>query len=344
MTHRFPIKEIARQAGLGVATVDRVLHNRQNVSPQTRRRVEAAMDELASQEQQLSARGRRLFIDIVAEAPRRFSGEVRRATEAILPVITSGVFRPRFIFQETATERDMDALLQRIAKRGSHGVCLKARDIPSVRHAVDRLEAAGIPVVTLVTDLPASSRTGYVGLDNANAGRTAAYLLARSVGSGTATVLATRSQDAFSGEAERYNHFIEALGVECPGAPVIDISGGAGMGGATAARLGSALDRVSGGPVAVYSMGGGNAAILRVLQDRKIDLCAYVAHDLDRENLSLLRDGRVDFVLYHDLQNDMRNVMSMFAACHGLGPKPASVLTSDIQIVTPFNVPGGSAA
>jgi len=38
MTHRFPVKEIARQAGVGPATVDRVLHARANVSPQTRAR------------------------------------------------------------------------------------------------------------------------------------------------------------------------------------------------------------------------------------------------------------------------------------------------------------------
>ena len=45
MTHRFPIKEIARQAGLGPATIDRVLNNRANVSPQTRNRVAAALRE-----------------------------------------------------------------------------------------------------------------------------------------------------------------------------------------------------------------------------------------------------------------------------------------------------------
>ncbi|MGB4111442.1 MAG: LacI family DNA-binding transcriptional regulator, partial [Yoonia sp.] len=35
MTHRFPIKEIAAQAGLSTATVDRVINMRPNVSAQT---------------------------------------------------------------------------------------------------------------------------------------------------------------------------------------------------------------------------------------------------------------------------------------------------------------------
>lgn len=60
MTHRFPIKEIARQAGLGTATVDRVLNGRAHVSPQTKLRVKAAIEESKTQETQLAARGRRL--------------------------------------------------------------------------------------------------------------------------------------------------------------------------------------------------------------------------------------------------------------------------------------------
>ncbi|MEM1237840.1 MAG: LacI family DNA-binding transcriptional regulator [Pseudomonadota bacterium] len=99
MTHRFPIKEIARQAGLGTATVDRVLNGRAHVSAQTRLRVEAAIGELEGQEAQLAARGRRLFFDFVVEAPARFSREVKAAAEGILPQIGTAVCRPRFLLQ-----------------------------------------------------------------------------------------------------------------------------------------------------------------------------------------------------------------------------------------------------
>ena len=54
MTHRFPIKEIALQAGLSTATVDRVLNGRAHVSAQTKARVAAAVGELEGQEAQLS--------------------------------------------------------------------------------------------------------------------------------------------------------------------------------------------------------------------------------------------------------------------------------------------------
>ena len=38
------------------------------------------------------------------------------------------------------------------------GVLLKAPDLPAVAEAVNRLASAGIPMVTLVTDLPSSAR------------------------------------------------------------------------------------------------------------------------------------------------------------------------------------------
>jgi LacI family transcriptional regulator len=73
MTHRFPLKEIARQAGLSLATVERAIHGRAHVSPQAKARVSAALGELEAQEAQLSARGRRMFFDVVVDAPDRFS-------------------------------------------------------------------------------------------------------------------------------------------------------------------------------------------------------------------------------------------------------------------------------
>lgn len=71
----------------------------------------------------------------------------------------------------------------RIGRRGrtSDGVLLEAPDDPEVAAAIRRLTARGVPVVTLVTDVRDSGRAAYVGLDNAAAGATAAYLLSRCI-------------------------------------------------------------------------------------------------------------------------------------------------------------------
>lgn len=338
MTHRFPIKEIARQAGLGTATVDRVLNDRSGVSPQTKRRVAAAIEELGGQEAQLAARGRRLFFDFVVEAPRRFSREVKAATEAVLPGIETAVCRPRFLLQEIMSEDEAVGALNRVLKRGSHGVCLKARDTAAIRDRVRALTHAGIPVVSLVTDIGADDRLAYVGLDNAGAGRTAAYLIAKSVGDIDGTVLAIRSHEDFLGEVERATAFLERLNQSCPHLRVVDVKGGRGVSYETSQVLLTAMDGLE-DLCAVYSMGGGNRSILNVLNDHGHRPKIFVAHDLDRENRDLISQGRIDFILHHDLRVDIRSAFNAFLSYHALSGAPVQTQVSPAQVLTPHNVP-----
>ncbi len=338
MTHRFPIKEIARQAGLGPATVDRVLNNRAHVSQQTKRRVAMAIEELTGQEAQLAARGRRLFFDFVIEAPTRFSREVKAAAEAVLPKIGTAVCRPRFISQEIMTEEEVVATLIRILKRGSHGVCLKARDTAKVRDAVNRLSEARIPVVTLVTDISAPARLCYVGLDNAGAGRTAAYLIAKVVGDAKGTVLATRSHERFLGEEERETAFTRTLTDRCPHLRIVNLQGGSGVHFETAKLLSGIMGNIH-ELRAVYSMGGGNRSILDTLAHHGQRPAVFVAHDLDQENRNLALNHRLDFILHHDLQSDMKNAFNAFLAYHQLLGAPVSAPISTVQVLTPENIP-----
>jgi LacI family transcriptional regulator len=338
MTHRFPIKEIVRQSGLGPATIDRVLNNRDHVSPQTKLRVAAAIEELKEQEAQLAARGRRLFFDFVVEAPTRFSREVKAATNAALPHIGTAVCRPRFVLQEVIEEDEVVRVLRRIMRRGSHGVCLKARDTTKIRGAVNMLTAAKIPVVTLVTDIAGTDRLRYVGLDNAGAGRTAAYLISKAIKDVPGTVLATRSHERFLGEEEREAAFIETLAANNPQLQVAAIQGVSGAGIETPKRLSDVIDGIS-DLCAVYSMGGGNRSILRTLADKGLRPEVYVAHDLDRENRDLIRSQQLDFILHHDLRLDVSRAFRAFLAHHRLSNDPLETQISVVQVLTPENIP-----
>jgi LacI family transcriptional regulator len=335
MTHRFPLKEIARQAGLSTATIDRAINGRVHVSPQTKARVTAAISELEGQEAQLSARGRRMFFDFVIEAPNRFSREIKRAAEDVLPRIGIAVCRPRFVMHEIMDEVDVLQVLARIAKRGSHGVCLKVRDVPAVRAAIDELVASGIPVITLVTDLTATQRIAYVGLDNQSAGRTAAYLISKTVGDVTGTVLTSRSNDRFLGEEEREAAFKLTLKRLCPKLRMVD---GSGVLHETSSVLHGAVENLD-HLCAVYSMGGGNHTILNALEQNGLLPDIFIAHDLDKDNRALMTAGRLSFVLHHDLGVDLENVFHAFLYHHKLTKVPLMTAISNVQVVTPQNVP-----
>jgi LacI family transcriptional regulator len=241
--------------------------------------------------------------------------------------------RARFHLRENA---DVDAaveVLDGLGRRGRvcHGVVLKAPDDPAVASAVARLAARGIPVVTLVTDLHDSARVAYVGLDNAAAGATAAYLVSQVLGDRPGDVLLTLSRSFFFGERERADAFTAALSHLAPDRRVHTITDSDGL-DATMGALVADLLRSQPDVRAVYSVGGGNRAIAGAFTTAGLTPVVFVAHDLDEDNLDLLRSGVLTAVLHHDLHADMRAGVRQVMRAHGLMPgAPTSVAAHGIQ-------------
>lgn len=338
MTHRFSIKELALQAGLSTATVDRVINNRANVSPQTKRRVDAAFKELEDQETQLSAKGRRLFIDIIVEAPTRFSREVEIACNNVITGLSPAVFRPRFHLKPKFDEQEIMQLLGAIKNRSSHGVIIAAQERVSVRKLIDELIDNSIPVLAFVTDQPASKRLTYVGIDNFQAGKTAAYLMDKLLFKPDARILTTIRRSNFSGEDQRFAGFKTTIDNSKPLAKLIIAKGGDGLPAHTSDEVKNALSGVK-HLDAVYSMGGGNEAILKTMEEFKLKPKVYIAHDLDEENIDLLRNEKITAVIHHDIRQDLQNAFTQIAAYHKLIPPFQNQMHSDIQIITPLNLP-----
>ncbi|OIJ64356.1 LacI family DNA-binding transcriptional regulator [Streptomyces mangrovisoli] len=340
MRHPYPIREIARQAGLSTATVDRVLNERGNVRDSTVREVHQAIKDLDRQRTQVRIGGRTFMIDIVMQSPERFSTAVREALEAELPSLHPAVVRSRFHFREACPPGDLVDALGRIAARGTQGVILKAPDVPEIAAAVGRLAAAGIPVVTLVTDVPHSARLAYVGIDNRAAGATAAYLLAQWLGDRPGHVLTTISRGSFRGEEERDMGFRSAMRQARPGRTLVEVTDSDGL-DATQRELVLAALRRDADIVAVYSAGGGNVATLDAFDALGRECAVFIAHDLDHDNTRLLRERRLSAVLHHDLRQDMRRACQIVMRAHHALPDVGPVLPSAIQVVTPFNMPPG---
>ncbi|HJT94667.1 MAG TPA: LacI family DNA-binding transcriptional regulator [Mycobacterium sp.] len=334
MPHRYKVREIAQQAGLSEATVDRVLNDRPGVRQNTRAEVMQAIADLDKQRTQLRLNGRRYLIDVVMQTPQRFSDAFRAAIEAELPVFVPAMLRARFHLWESGSTAQMVDTLSRI--RGSHGVVLKAQDEPEVAEAIGRLVEAGVPVVTYATDVPGSARCGYVGIDNHGAGVTAAYLMRQWLGSAPSDVLITLSRTVFRGEGEREVGF--RSGLRSSGRTIVEVSESDGI-DATNERL--VLDALEQNPgvEAVYSVGGGNTATVAAFDKLGRECRVFIAHDLDADNRRLLREGRISVVLHNDLRADARLALRLILQERGALPvEPARA--APIQVITPYNLPG----
>ena len=339
MAHPFPLKVVALQAGVSIATVERVVRGGAGVHASTVRRVLQAQEELARQSVQVGLSGKKFMIDVLMVAPRRFTDSVRQALEAELPSLHPAVLRSRFHLHETLEVERIVELLERIRKNGSHGVLLKAPDLPPISAAVARLTEANIPVVTLVTDLPGSRRSTYVGMDNRAAGETAAYLIGQWLGSARQKVVVTLSSNRYHGEEEREVGFRRALRERHRNLGIVEVSEGHGIDGATGPQVAQALLEHP-GIAGVYSIGGGNAAIVEAFAQAGRRCKVFIGHDLDADNLALLRAGAIQAVLHHDLGQDMRRAChDILRALGALPPLKKAQSLSAIQIVTPWNLP-----
>jgi LacI family transcriptional regulator len=327
--HPYRIREIAAQAGLSEATVDRVLHQRGGVRESTAREVRQAIADLDQQQTQVRLGGHTFMIDVVVQAPPRFSAAVKAALESALPDLRPAVVRSRFHFTD-----DLVPVLTKIGRSRSHGLIIKAPDQPAIAAAVGELE---IPVVTLVTDLPASKRVAYVGIDNADAGATAAYLVEQWLADRAGDVLVVRGHGTYRGEDEREAGFRAAMTKR----RLVEVVDEEGRADAVHARTRAVL---AANPAvrAVYSLyagAGGNAAVVDAFaaEQRKYDV--FVAHDLDDENTTLLRTHRLSAVLHHDLRTDLRWACIALLQAQRALPGPIRSNPAAIQVITPFNTP-----
>jgi LacI family transcriptional regulator, galactose operon repressor len=312
--HAYRIRDIARQAGLSERTVDRVLNHRGGVRASTAREVRQAIKDLDRQQSQLRLGGRTFMVDVVMQAPDRFSSAVRDALEAELPFLRPAVIRARFHFRETGPLDELVGTIDRIADRGSQGVIIKAPDVPEIIEACGRLAQVRIPVVTLVTDLPGSQRLAYVGIDNRAAGATAAYLIGQWLGNRPGNVLVTLSRGFFRGEEEREMGFRVAMRSRHPDRSLFEIDNSDG------------LDQT-------------NNAIIDAFRSMQRSCLVFVGHDLDQDNTRLLRDGHLSAVLHHDLNQDMRRACHAIMQAHRALPGAVPSWPSNIQIITPYNTP-----
>jgi len=300
------IADIARQAGVGTATVDRVLNKRPGVNADTVQRVMQVVHELGAPPQRgRPRRGENFRFAFVLPAETAPFNELvdRQIAQA------AGEFRHQHITEITHRIEAGDAAqfaagLAQLAE--CDAMAIMAPDLPPVKLAINEMVRTGVHVVTLFSDVAGSMRETHVGADNRAAGRTAGLLLGRMCGSGPRDTLLFCSQATrLSGEIERRIGFAQVIEERFPKIKVQrtpDLpSSDAGACRALLRFLrgkGVDVNRVAG----IYNVGSGSAGVARALAEAGLAAHAGVAaHDFTDEKASLLSANALSYVLHQDI-------------------------------------------
>lgn len=334
---KFTQKQIAAQSGLSLATIDRALHHRGQVHPQMLHRIQQALADLELLQKSGLAQGRTIYFDVIMHTPERFSELVREALSSQLASFNPFRIQLRFHCYEDISEREMNALLKKCAL-SSHGVILKAMNSPSLVSTIDALLKRRVPVVTIVTDIPSSARLRYIGMDNVDAGKAAAFLMSKWLGADSTQIAAVTGSNDFIGERERIAGFISGIEQFAPRNSINVVAGGLGIDHQMYACLCQYLDAHP-HTEAVYTVGGGNAGIIRAFAERNRRIKTFIGHDFDRENRALMQAGKIDALIEHNLQLDAQTAFRSLLAFHGFIPEGDSLKPySRINIITRFNM------
>lgn len=334
---KFTLKQIAAQSGLSLATIDRALHQRGNVHATTQHRIQQAIADLELMQKAGLARGRTIYFDVIMHTPDRFQPLIREAFSSQIASFTAFKLQLRFHFGANLTAEAINALLNKKALH-SHGVILKAACSGELHPTLESLLKQRVPVVTMMSDLPGSARLRYIGMDNFDAGKVAAFLMSKWLRVSRSHIVAVTGSHDFIGEQERIQGFQRAMLEFAPQHQVSVVAGGYGIDARMQQSVTQFLQRHPDAD-AVYTVGGGNPGILRAFAEQKQTVNAFIGHDLDRENRALLQAGKIDALIEHNLQLDALHAFRTLLSFHGFLPAsepPAPY--SKINIITRYNM------
>ena len=292
------IAEIARETGVGTATVDRVLNGRSNVREVTRLKVLGALERLRRPEASPTSRSAKR-IAFLCDSGVSFSASLESAVTDCAARRADVAFT---YFSVTTSKTDPIKFANMIERSAAEteALVIVAREDLTINRAIRKVVARHIPVVCLTTDLPTSGRSLYVGSDQTSAGATAAYLMGQIIGSREGKVLLVYSAP-YRGQEERELGFRRILRSEFPKLTVDERVNSNDDSDYVYQNIVRYIED-NGEPAGIYNVGGGNIGIGKAIGQFKLaGKTVFIGHELNPNSRLLLETGIMNFAIGHDV-------------------------------------------
>ena len=336
-------KDIAKAAGVSLATVDRVINNRGGVRLSTIKLVTAAIDELnyvrdiSAANLARSKEYKFLFLlpdhdDELMEMIHMSINEANssmaheRTTASILRVPAND---PHRIVQE----------IDGLSADNVDGVAIMVPETAQVRDAISQLDSRGIAVVAFISNQPNAQNTYFVGINNEAAGRTAGQLLARFIGDRHGVVLAITETMQSRDSLERRLGFDAIMARYAPRLRVQPSMETYADAARTEKIVASALHNNS-EIVGIYLMNHDISETMRAIEKYGLPQSyVIVGHELTRQTRTRLIEGTIDAVITQDVDHLVRSSIRILKARATQVDSVASQERIRIEIILRENLP-----
>ncbi len=318
------VKDIAKTAGVSLATVDRVLNRRPGVRQKTVDKVFSVIDEIGYTRDIYAAnlarqREYRLAF-VLAEGESRFSSVI--ADEVMDAVAPAAVGRVAIELIKAPVDdlHKLAMMLNDLKDKSYDGIAVMAPETPLVRDAVKNLVEAGVSVVTLVSDLPDSGRNHFVGIDNVAAGRIAGFLMSRFLGREGGKVLVTTSSMQLRDSVERRLGFDALISEKNPAVQTLPTIEGHNNKATLTDALGRVL-KIHPDIRGVYSVGPGVSTLVEYLEELGLARdVVVIAHDLTPRTRAGLISESIDAVIAQNVGHVIRSSIRVLKALSDRAP------------------------
>lgn len=292
------VSAIAASCGLSTATVDRALNDRAGVSAANRQRVMEAAQRLGY----LATAGAvalpsrpvalEFFLPIRQNVFMSELAEHIRDYTTSMPLVSSCKIHDL----QDISPATLHAAVENLSL-DTKGVGVIAVDHPRTRSTLYGIVEAGIKLVTIASDVPATPRSTYVGLDNRAAGRTAALVLGRLLRGLSGKIAIVTGSHSYRGHEEREMGFRAVLGEEFP---QLSVGNTVDTNEDDFASYAATLKLLRRKPdlLGIYCVGAGRAGVVRALNEANLALKpVFVCHDLTPLTRSYLVNEIADLVI-----------------------------------------------
>ena len=304
------MQQIADACGVSRGTVDRALHNKPGIRPEV--------------------------ADRVREKARDMGYISARLMPSLLNTWKIGV-----VLHSAASDfvKELAHLFEQFPNSSLLALMPLANSL--IREKINQIsEKNGIPVVTLNTDIGDANRLAYIGPDDIAAGRSAAALMGMLTGGRGHILPILGQQSGHYADSQRLTGFLEEMSADYPNIEILHPEC-CFLDGELAKRITCRAIQADPELNGIFVSSMGRRGVAKALQETgtagKIHM---IIHDITPSNLSLVRQGIVDFVIGQDIETQgTRPIQILYEYLSNHQMPEQRIQLTDISIKFRCNIP-----